>query len=279
MLKQLKIGVIGVGKIGEALILGLLDAGTVKKDSIIGSVYHQERIRKLKKKLGITITRNNCQLVKQSDIVIIAVKPQVMDSVLNTIAGELNPSKLVISVAAAITTDFVERRIPEKIPVVRVMPNMPCLINAGMSVISPGKHANRHAISITREIFKAVGEVQTLEEKHMDAVTALSGSGPAYVYVIMESLAEAGVKVGMPRDISTRLAAQTLLGAAKMVLVTGEHPAKLKDEVTTPAGTTIDGILELEEGKLRVTLIKAVVKATQRSAELIKVLNLTNNKP
>ncbi len=272
MLKNKPIGVIGVGKIGEALILGLLDAGVVKKAHVTGSVCHRERVTRLKKKLGITITRDNRKLVKSSDIIILAVKPQTMDSVLRSIAGEVTQSKLVISVAAAITTEFVENRIPPGVPVVRVMPNMPCLIKVGMSVICPGQHADRHSLIITREIFKSVGEVQILEEKHMDGVTALSGSGPAYAYIIMESLAEAGVKVGIPRDVSTRLAAQTLLGAASMVLATGEHPARLKDEVTTPAGTTIDGILELEEGKLRVTLIKAVVKATQRSSEIIELL-------
>jgi pyrroline-5-carboxylate reductase len=156
------------------------------------------------------------------------------------------------------------------VPVIRAMPNTPCQLKKGMTGIAPGSNAGREHVALAKFIFDAVGRTVVADEKHMDAITGLSASGPAYIYIIIESLAEAGVKVGLPRDIATELAAQTVVGAGSMVLETAEHPAKLKDMVTTPAGCTIDGILELEEGGLRVTLIKAVVKATQRAKELLE---------
>jgi len=168
-----------------------------------------------------------------------------------------------------VPTGFIEDALGAPIPVVRAMPNTPCQVGAGMTGICRGTHAGEAHLDVARQMFDTVGRTVVVDEKHMDAVTGLSASGPAFVYIILESLAEAGVKVGLPRDVATTLAAQTLLGAAKVALDTGDHPALLKDAVTTPAGCTIDGILELEEGKLRVTLIKAVVKATQRAKELM----------
>src|SRR5207253_9041383 len=173
-------------------------------------------------------------------------------------------------VAASVTARFMETIIGKPVPVIRTMPNTPCFIKKGMTAIAPGKHATAEHVAQARKIFDSVGRTLILDEKHMDAVTGLSASGPAFIYIIIESLAEAGVKVGLPRAVATELAAQMTQGAARMVLETKEHPALLKDIVTTPAGCTIDGILELEEGKLRVTLIKAVVKATQRAAELLE---------
>jgi pyrroline-5-carboxylate reductase len=175
----------------------------------------------------------------------------------------------VISVAASVPTTYIEQHIGGKVPVVRAMPNTPCAVNCGMTGICRGSHAAAQHLEIARTMFDAVGRTVVVDEKNMDAVTGLSASGPAFAYIILESLAEAGVKVGLPRDVSTLLAAQTMKGAASVVLETGDHPALLKDAVTTPAGCTIDGILELEEGKLRVTLIKAVVKATHRAGELL----------
>jgi pyrroline-5-carboxylate reductase len=162
----------------------------------------------------------------------------------------------------------IEKALGEDVPVVRAMPNTPCAVGAGMTVLCRGRSAGPSDLALASRLFDTVGRTLVLDEKHMDAVTGLSASGPAFIYVILESLAEAGVKMGLPRDVATLLAAQTTLGAAKQVLETGSHPALLKDEVTTPAGCTIDGLLELEEGKLRVTLIKAVVKAAQRAREL-----------
>ena len=163
---------------------------------------------------------------------------------------------------------MIEKALGAEIPVIRAMPNTPCFVGCGMTAIAKGAHASAKHVELATTMFDVVGRTVVVDEKHMDAVTGLSASGPAYIYIILESLAEAGVKVGLPRDIATLLAAQTTMGAARVVLETGDHPALLKDAVTTPAGCTVDGLMELEEGKLRVTLIKAVVKATQRAKEL-----------
>ena len=201
-------------------------------------------------------------------MVIIAVKPQNVRELLEEIRADVTPAQLVISVAASVPTGFIENLLTTPTPVIRAMPNTPSQVGAGMTGICRGKHADAH-LDTARRLFDTVGRTVVVDEKHMDAVTGLSASGPAFIYVILESLAEAGVKIGLPRDVSTLLSAQTLLGAAKVALETGDHPALLKDAVTTPAGCTIDGLLELEEGKLRVTLIKAVVRASQRAKELM----------
>ncbi|MCH6554326.1 MAG: pyrroline-5-carboxylate reductase [Acidobacteria bacterium] len=267
MLTKKKIAVIGVGKLGETLIRALLDAGVVQPSQLTATAKHPETLE-AKKGLGIRLTLDNRAAAKGADIIILAVKPQAMAEVLGELRSSVTPRQLVISIAASVGTGTIERGLGKKVPVVRTMPNTPCLIREGMSGIAPGKHATREHLALTQEIFNALGRSLVLDEKHMDAVTGLSASGPAYVYIIIESLAEGGVKVGLPRDISTQLAAQTVLGSAMMVLETQEHPAKLKDMVTTPAGCTIDGVLELEDGGLRVALIKAVVRATQRAKEL-----------
>jgi pyrroline-5-carboxylate reductase len=192
----------------------------------------------------------------------------VVADVAREIRAHLSAKQLVISVAASVPTEMIERALEQEVPVVRAMPNTPCVLGAGMTALCKGKFATRQHLETATKFFDAVGRTVVVDEKHMDAVTGLSASGPAYIYIILESLAEAGVKVGLPRDVATLLAAQTTMGAARVVLETGDHPALLKDAVTTPAGCTIDGIMELEEGKLRVTLIKAVVKAVQRAKEL-----------
>ena len=176
----------------------------------------------------------------------------------------------MLSVAASGPAAYIEKRLASGVPVVRAMPNTPCLIRKGMTAVARGRHAGDSHLETARQIFATLGRCLILDERHMDAVTGLSASGPAYLYVVIESLAEGGVKVGLPRDVATELAAQMVLGAASMVLESGEHPAKLKDVVTTPAGCTIDGLLELEEGGLRVTLIKSVVRATERARDLIR---------
>ena len=195
------------------------------------------------------------------DLVLICLKPQQVKGVLHEIRKALKHDAVLISVAASVTTALIERELGRAVRVVRAMPNTPCLIRQGMTALAAGRHATEGNVLMAREIFSSMGRIVVVGEEHMDAITGLSASGPAYVYMIIESLAEAGVKMGLPRDLSTELSAQTLLGASAMVLHTGEHPAKLKDIVTTPAGCTIDGLLELEEGGLRVTLIKAVVRA------------------
>jgi pyrroline-5-carboxylate reductase len=192
-----------------------------------------------------------------------------MAEVLQEIRMDLKKGAVLVSVAASVPTKFIEQHLENDVAVVRAMPNTPCAIGVGMTGITPGSHATAAHVEMARAMFEAVGRVAVLDEKYMDAVTGLSASGAAFVYILLESLAEGGVKVGLPRDVATLLAAQTMQGAARTVLETGDHPALLKDGVTTPAGCTIDGIMELEDGKVRVTLIKAVVKATERAKELM----------
>ncbi|HEY9679838.1 MAG TPA: pyrroline-5-carboxylate reductase [Drouetiella sp.] len=273
MLKGKKLGVIGIGKLGEALISGLQKQSELQSSDITGSVHQEASIERVKERLGIDATLDNRQVAKNCDIIIFAVKPQNMDKVLLEIADDLRPEQLLISVAASVTTKFVEDRLKKQIPVVRAMPNTPSVMNAGMTGLCLGSHAKQEHKGIAEAVFNCVGKTVFVDEGLMDGVTALSASGPAYLYVVIESLAEAGVKLGLSRDVSTLLAAQTMYGASRMVLESKAHPALLKDMVTTPAGCTIDGLMELEEGKLRVTLIKAVVKASERARELVNYQN------
>jgi len=271
VLKDKKLAVLGAGKLGETLIKGLLEAGVIDVQNVTVTAAHLPRLKQLKEKFNVKGTLSNKDAIADAEIIILGVKPQTVPLVLSEIGDALRPSQLLISVAASVSTAFIEKHIAADVPVIRAMPNTPAQINKGMTGIAPGAHATADHVSLAKYIFDSVGRSVVADEKHMDAITGLSASGPAYIYIIIESLAEAGVKVGLPRDIATELAAQTVVGAGSMVLETAEHPAKLKDTVTTPAGCTIDGILELEEGSLRVTLIKAVVKATQRAKELLEV--------
>lgn len=273
MLKNKKLAVIGVGKLGEALISGLLNKNAIDASDVCGTVGHEASIARVKDRLKIDVILDNQKAVKDRDLVLLAVKPQNMDIVLREIAPVINKNQLIISVAASVTTGFVEERLPKGVPVVRAMPNTPSIMNVGMAGMCTGSGATDDHKAMAEAIFKCVGETVFVDESLMDGVTALSASGPAYLYVVIESLAEAGVKLGIPREISTLLAAQTMLGSAKMILDSKAHPALLKDMVTTPAGCTIDGLMELEEGKLRVTLIKAVVKAAERARELVNTQN------
>lgn len=262
--------VIGLGTLGEALVSGLLKKGNVQRSDIAATVAHESSFARVKEKLGdVNVSTDNKAAVKGANVVLLAVKPHNMDKVLKEIADVVTPEQLVITVAASATTAYVNARLKGPVPVVRAMPNTPSLINAGMTALSGGQHAGKEQLAEAEAIFKCLGETTFVDEGLMDAVTALSASGPAYLYVVIESLAEAGVKLGLPRTTSTLLAAQTMLGAARMVLESGSHPALLKDTVTTPAGCTVDGLLELEDGGLRVTLIKAVVRAAGRAGELV----------
>ncbi len=263
-----KIAFLGAGKMGGILLQALLGKGLLSAKSTCATVAHPERAKALAAKLKVKVGTDNAAAVKGADIIVIAVKPQVVEEVVREISPHVTPRQVIVSVAASVPTATIERDLPPNVPVIRAMPNTPCLLGSGMTGLCQGKHASAKHVALACHMFDVVGRTVVVDEKHMDAVTALSASGPAYIYIILESLAEAGVKVGLPRDIATLLAAQTTLGAAQVVLETGDHPALLKDAVTTPAGCTIDAIMELEEGKLRVTLIKAVVKATQRAKEL-----------
>ena len=268
-----KLAVLGTGKLGGILLRAFLKKGLFSPKRVTATVKHGERATALAKELSVAVTTENREAVHGADIVLLGVKPQVVGDVLKEISSELNEKTLVVSVAASVPTGYIEQNIAQhgggKVPVVRAMPNTCSRVGTGMTGICRGTHASAEHLEMAWTMFEAVGRAVVVDEKNMDAVTGLSASGPAFAYIILESLAEAGVKVGLPRDVSTLLAAQTMKGAASVVLETGDHPALLKDSVTTPAGCTIDGILELEEGKLRVTLIKAVVKATQRAGELL----------
>jgi pyrroline-5-carboxylate reductase len=268
-LSDQKLAVIGAGKLGGILLRAYLKQGLFSPERVSATVRHGDRAATLSKDLDVVVTSDNRKAVAGADIVLLCVKPQVIREVLDEIRPEIGEEALVISVAASVPTRYIEQHLDPKLPVVRAMPNTCSVVGCGMTAICPGTHATAEHLEVARAMFDAVGRTVVVDEKHIDAVTGLSASGPAFVYIILESLAEAGVKVGLPRNVATLLAAQTMKGSASVVLETGDHPALLKDAVTTPAGCTIDGILELEEGKLRVTLIKAVVKATQRAGELL----------
>jgi pyrroline-5-carboxylate reductase len=263
------LAVLGAGKLGTILLRAYLKQELFSPKNVTMTVKHEEKALTLAKQLGVSAGTDNRKAVHNADIVLLGVKPQVIGDVLKDIAPELTEKTLVISVAASVPTAYIEQRLGAKVPVIRAMPNTCSTVGVGMAGICRGAHASPQHLEMAKAMFDAVGKTVIVDEKNMDAVTGLSASGPAFAYIILESFAEAGVKVGLPRDVSTLLAAQMLKGAASVVLETGDHPALLKDAVTTPAGCTIDGILELEEGKLRVTLIKAVVKATQRAGELL----------
>jgi pyrroline-5-carboxylate reductase len=265
-----KLGIIGAGKIGEALASGVASKGLVAKGDILLADRFQARLDELEARTGFRATLDNREVARTCDAIILSVKPKDVAEVLKEIKDELGPKKLLISVAAGVSLELLEAEAPKGVPIIRTMPNLAVAIGEGMTVLSPGAHVGKEDLDWAAELFRSVGRAMVLEEQYMDAVTGLSGSGPAYVYMIIESLADGGLKLGLPRDVSFELAAQTVLGAARNVLVTGEHPAKLKDMVTTPAGTTIEGILELEAGGLRVTLVNAVVKAAERAKQLVR---------
>jgi pyrroline-5-carboxylate reductase len=264
----LHIAVLGAGKMGGILVQAFLRCGLFPHDHVAATVAHEARAAALTKQFGITVTTDNLKTAKDADVILLGVKPQQMHDVVTSIAPALRPGKLLISFAASVKTGAIEEAAGCKLSVIRAMPNTPAMLGAGITAICRGKFVTDQQLALAEQIFATVGRTVIVDEKHMDAVTGLSGSGPAFLYIIIEALAEAGVNVGLPRDIATLLAAQTTYGAAKMVLETGSHPALLKDEVTTPAGCTVEGILELEEGGLRVTLIKAVKRATERAREL-----------
>jgi pyrroline-5-carboxylate reductase len=268
-LSDKKLAVLGAGKLGGILLRAYLKKGLFKAKQVTATVKHGEKAATLTKELGVNVTSDNRKAVKGADIVLLGLKPQTVGDVLREIGPEMGKDTLIISVAASVPTSYLEQHLGSAVPVVRAMPNTPAAVGCGMTGICGGAHAKPEHLEIARAMFDAVGRTVVVDEKNMDAVTGLSASGPAFAYIILESLAEAGVKVGLPREVSTLLAAQMMKGSASVVLETGDHPALLKDSVTTPAGCTIDGILELEEGKLRVTLIKAVVKATHRAGELL----------
>ncbi|MCX5746086.1 MAG: pyrroline-5-carboxylate reductase [Proteobacteria bacterium] len=269
LLADRSISFIGAGNMAEALIRGLIRGGHVGADRVFASSPRAERQAELRAGYGIVCTGDNKDIASRASIVVLATKPQIMEKVLREIGDHVRPHTLVISVAAGVDCATLESHLHgEGVRVVRAMPNTPALVGAGATAISAGKAATQDDLAIATALFDAVGITVTLDEIHLDAVTGLSGSGPAYIFLILEALADAGVKVGLARRIAQRLAAQTVMGSAKMLLETDEHPGKLKDMVTSPGGTAIAGLHTLEEGGLRTTLINAVETATKRAREL-----------
>jgi pyrroline-5-carboxylate reductase len=270
MVLDKKIAFIGGGNMAGALIKGLLAAGAVKTDHILVADISFDRVNYLKKTYGIIIQKTNIDAAREAGIIVLSVKPQVIEKVLSEIAPAVDDNKLVISIAAGVVIEKIEKALPGKPRIVRVMPNTPALVLAGAAALAGGKNATSEDLALAQSIFNSVGRAVIVEEKLMDAVTGLSGSGPAYVFMIIDALSDAGVKAGLPRPLALELAAQTVYGAAKMVLETKEHPGKLRDMVTSPGGTTIEGLHALEKGKLRAVLMNAVEAATARSRELGK---------
>ena len=263
-----RVAILGAGKMGGILLQAFLKQNLLSPGQIIATVQSEERAQALSAQVGVEVTTDNLAAARSADVILMGVKPIQVPALIDVIKSALTPDKLVISFAASVKIASIEQAAEHKLGVIRAMPNTPAMLAAGITALCRGVHATDAQMTIAQRIFSTVGRTVVVEEKHMDAVTGLSGSGPAFIYIIIEALAEAGVNVGLPRDIATLLAAQTTFGSARMVLETGYHPALLKDAVTTPAGCTVDGILELEEGGLRVTLIKAVKRATQRAKEL-----------
>ena len=269
MLKQ-KIGVVGAGKIGSAIVRGVIGAGLVTKDQVMASDVSDALRESITGELGIKATPDNGVVCDFADIVILAVKPQILDGVVKEMAQKLGKIKLLVSVAAGVPINRIEANLAEGARVVRVMPNIPCVVGAGASCYAAGKRATAGDLENVAAILGSFGIALSVEERYLDAVTGLSGSGPAYVFLFIEALADGGVQMGLARDVAVKLALQTVYGSARMALESTKHLAELKDEVTSPGGTTIAGLYALEQKGFRGTVMDAVVSATQRSQELGK---------
>lgn len=279
MLKNKKISIIGTGNMGEALLSGLISSESSYPKNIICTDIRENRLTSIQEKYGVATTTDNIKAIEPSEIIIYAVKPQIIASVLKETASCLDMSKLVISIAAGVPLAAIESCLNKKLRLIRVMPNIAAFVKESASVVAAGGEATEEDIKLSLDIFNSMGKSIFLKENIlMDAITGLSGSGPAYIFLIVEALADAGVKVGLSREDALFLSSQTVLGAAKLLLETKEHPGRLKDMVTSPGGTAIAGIHTLEKGGLRTTLINAVEVATQRSKELgeIVIKNFSN---
>jgi pyrroline-5-carboxylate reductase len=278
MTAKKSIGFVGAGNMAEAMIRGLLRGKLFAPAQVTASAPREERRRELSEKYGIHVTQDNREAAAQS-IVVLSVKPQILSRVLDEISGSIRAESLVLSIAAGVPVAAIQAKLRKGTRVVRAMPNTPALVDAGATAIAGGEHAQESDLEDAKRIFDAVGLTVVLDESLLDAVTGLSGSGPAYVFLILEALSDAGVKVGLSRRTSQLLAAQTLLGSAKMLLETNEHPGKLKDMVTSPGGTAITGLHTLEHGGVRTTLMNAVEAATRRSRELGEALLTLRERP
>jgi pyrroline-5-carboxylate reductase len=271
-MKDRTVGFVGGGNMAGALIRGLLVANAAPAERIWASDVREERLAELGKLHGIRTTRDNAELLQACDVVVLSVKPQVVDRVMPAISDSMRKDAVLISVAAGISIAAMEARLPPSARVIRSMPNTAAIALAGATAIARGTHASDEDLRVAKALFEAVGKVVVLDESLLDAVTGLSGSGPAYIMLIIEALADGGVKVGLHRETALMLAAQTVYGSAKLLLDTGMHPGALKDMVTSPGGTAIAGLHTLESGGLRRTLIDAVESATQRSEQLGEIM-------
>ncbi|MBK7998493.1 MAG: pyrroline-5-carboxylate reductase [Verrucomicrobia bacterium] len=268
MSSAMKLGFLGAGKMASALAKGFIHAGLATGDSIIASDPYEAARASIAKDAGIRTTASNLDVLNASEVIILAVKPDQVSAVLAEAQPHFTGKHLLISIAAGVTLARMESALPAGAKVVRVMPNTPALVGASASGFALGKAAGAEEAQLVQKLLSAVGTAYQVKESLLDAVTGLSGSGPAYVFLMIEALSDGGVAAGLPRDIATKLAAQTLLGSAKLLLETGQHPGALKDMVTSPGGTTIDGLHELEKGGLRAALINAVRAAAEKSKKL-----------
>ena len=259
---------LGGGRMGEALVSGLIRSGGRTTDELMVTCRREERAAELADRLSVATSLSNPEAVTWASTLVLTVKPQDMETLLEQIAEQLTPGHLVISFAAGIRTSFIERFGPDGMPVVRVMSNVPVLVDEAMSVISPGAHADDDHLAVAEELLSSVGRVIRLPEKHQDAVTATSGSGPAYFFLLAEAMIEACILLGLPRNVGTELIIQTMLGSAKMLRDTGRHPVELREMVTSPGGTTIMAIRHLEQAGVRAAFLNAIDAACKRSAEL-----------
>ncbi len=263
-----KVAFLGGGRMGEALVSGLIRSGGRTVEEIMVTCRREERARELRERYGVATTLSNPEAVAWADTLVLTVKPQDMEVLLAQIAGSVRPDQTVISFAAGIRTSFVEKHLPDAVPVVRVMSNVAVLVDEAMSVISPGAHAQEEHLEVAEELLSYVGKVIRLKEAHQDAITATSGSGPAYFFLLAEAMIEACILLGLSRDVATELIIQTMLGSAKMLRDTGRHPVELREMVTSPGGTTIAAIRVLEETGVRAAFLNAIDAARRRSAEL-----------
>jgi pyrroline-5-carboxylate reductase len=280
MLMDKKICILGTGNMGQALVSGLVGSGSSKPQDIVCTDVREVKLKAIEKQYGVQISTSNLEAVSQADIIIYAVKPQIMATVLNETSEKLDMSKLIISIAAGVPMEAIESCLNKELRLIRVMPNIAAAVKEAATAIAAGRHASKEDVQLAMEIFDSIGKSVFIQENYlMDAITGLSGSGPAYIFLIVEAMADAGVKVGLSRQEALFLSAQTVLGAAKMLIETQEHPGQLRDRVTSPGGTAIAGLATLEEGGLRTTLIHAVEVATNRSRELGKMMikNFSNN--
>jgi pyrroline-5-carboxylate reductase len=260
------VAILGAGGMGEALLSGLLRAGRRAEDLLV-TRRRAERGQELVERYGVELV-SNAAAARKAETLIIAVKPQDMAALLDEIAPEVRAGQLVVSLAAGVTTSFIETRLPDGVAVVRVMPNTPALVDEGMAAIAPGAHCDDSHLAEAEDLLRATGRVVRVPEKQLDAVTAVSGTGPAYVFYIVEAMIEAGVHLGLPRTTATELVVQTVVGSAKLLRDTGEHPTVLRERVTSPAGTTAAAVRRLEEGKVRADFLAAIEAARDRAREL-----------